>query len=570
MKLIYQITIVAFFCLIISCSRKSETQIILDHAEAMMEEYPDSALSIIQSIDVSTLKGDREKACHALLLSQALDKNYVDTTDFNVLQPAIDYYLENGSTNERFKTLYYQARIFQNMGDEEKAMHLFLKALDLRDQLTDTLALARALGAQSVIYYKEYKLKEFINNNLEAAKLYHKIHKPNLELRSALNALDGSIMIGDRIAADSLMKICIKLNKNENNDEDFISSSILSYLNEFGTKDEIKSFLRKDHSAYLFQDDMLNIAYGYSKIGEIDKALNIIEDIEVGPTLFDSLKYYAIMINLLQDREDYKRANNMYNRYSIMLGDYHNSLFAKDLLFAEKKHQLEVNNLRSIYSRNRIIIIIASIFVTLLLFTSVLYYRFRLSKTKHILLEKDIEKTELERDKKILEAENLRLELYQLEIERDNLMDLIKKGQIVEKDLLEIIKIRIAMLNSILARDITNNDKHALPYNNWLNSIRKEKYEFMKSTRLLFTAIYPNFIDYLNEHNLTEDEINCVCLYAIGLKGKEIGEFTQQKRHYAMSSEIRKKLNMKTTDTNISIFIKTKLRDIEGTDCLMF
>ena len=81
-----------------------------------MREHPDSAMSVLLSIDKNKLDNDEEKARHALLMSMALDKNYIDTTTFDVLRQAIDYYLKEGSPDDRLRTLYYQGRIFQNKG----------------------------------------------------------------------------------------------------------------------------------------------------------------------------------------------------------------------------------------------------------------------------------------------------------------------------------------------------------------------------------------------------------------------------------------------------------------------
>lgn len=50
------------------------------------------------------------------------------------------------------------------------------------------------------------------------------------------------------------------------------------------------------------------------------------------------------------------------------------------------------------------------------------------------------------------------------------------------------------------------------------------------------------FMEYLEQHGLSIDEINYLCLYAIGLRGKEVGEYIQIKRHYIISHEIRMKL----------------------------
>ena len=37
-------------------------------------------------------------------MSMALDKNYIDTTTFDIIQPAIDYYLSKGNADEKLRT----------------------------------------------------------------------------------------------------------------------------------------------------------------------------------------------------------------------------------------------------------------------------------------------------------------------------------------------------------------------------------------------------------------------------------------------------------------------------------
>ncbi|MDE7471131.1 MAG: hypothetical protein K2M57_06780, partial [Paramuribaculum sp.] len=93
-----------------------------------MEAHPDSALSILNGIDKSSLNSRKDKARYALLMSMALDKNYIDTTSFDVLQPAIDYYLKNGNADERLRTYYYQGCIFLNKGDRDNAFSSFAKS----------------------------------------------------------------------------------------------------------------------------------------------------------------------------------------------------------------------------------------------------------------------------------------------------------------------------------------------------------------------------------------------------------------------------------------------------------
>lgn len=102
LRTVIYISLLAALCML-SCSRHSVHWETLRQVEACIEAQPDSALAALQRIDVQELAGKEEKAKYALLLSMALDKNYVDKTDFEVLQPAI-------ATN--LKVSYYEKEIY--------------------------------------------------------------------------------------------------------------------------------------------------------------------------------------------------------------------------------------------------------------------------------------------------------------------------------------------------------------------------------------------------------------------------------------------------------------------------
>ena len=123
--------ILAFALTFVSCNRHSEHWNTLSNVESYIVEHPDSALIVLEQIDISELSSKEERAKLALLLSMALDKNYVDKTDFNVLQPAIDYYEDNGSATEKFQTYYLQGRIYQNQGNDTQAMMAYAQAKEL-------------------------------------------------------------------------------------------------------------------------------------------------------------------------------------------------------------------------------------------------------------------------------------------------------------------------------------------------------------------------------------------------------------------------------------------------------
>lgn len=182
---------------------------------------------------------------------------------------------------------------------------------------------------------------------------------------------------------------------------------------------------------------------------------------------------------------------------------------------------------------------------------------------KHRMQLLDIRQKVSEKDKEQikLENENLRLRIYQLESEREELEEL-NRTQELPANVTDAIKERIEMLNALLAERITENESYKKPYKQWIEAITEDRDKFMNTTRLAFTASHPKFISYLEEHNLSEWEINYLCLYAIGLRGKEVGNYIQLKRHYNISSEIRRKLGIDEHETNIGIYVRKLLRQL--------
>ena len=580
------------------CNRRSSVDEKMDLADSLMMSKPDSALMVLEGIPASDVKGKERSARYALLKSMALDKNYIDTTTFDVLQPAIDYYVKHGSPDEQLRTYYYQGRIYQNQGDDDSAMQSFMKGCDLGESITDTLLLAHTLVAQGILYFKQYKISEFVHNNMEAAGLYGAIGRDINEIKSYTNAIDGYVMLEDKSAADSILSICVPLVQKNPDGEAYLFPSLLSYTIEFCSPDEIKAFLNEYQDLELTKDETMDFARGYSKIGEYDKAITLLSGISLTESAWDSLKYASVKIDILEKQGKYEQALTLYRKYSATLERHQKELLSQDLLFSDKKHQLEMKNLTEIRDKDRIIgLTLGSVFVLIILI-GWQYYRGYLSRTKRVLAEKENEnlrleqdnlrkekeKAELERDKKTLEADNLekdkkrleaeqrqyeleaanlRLEVAQLEGERDHLKELQKEQAELAKPIQTVIKNRLDMLNGLLAKEITRNASYAEPYNKWIEAIRNDKKKFMDSTRLAFTASHPNFMEYLEQRGMTADEINYLCLYAIGLRGKEVGEYIQMKRHYITSHEIRKKLGIDEHETNIGLYIRRLMKDFE-------
>lgn len=545
MKLHY-IYILGIILILASCTRHSQEWKTLQDVETYIETHADSALVTLQGIRPGNLANDEEKAKHALLLSMAMDKNYIDRTDFEVLQPAIDYYPHKGTADEKLRTYYYEGRIYQNKGDKDPSMRAFIKGRELEGAITDTLTFANLLVAQGSYLYTSYKIDKFIDNNLQAARLYQAIGRPYYQMTSLVNALNGSIINQNKHLADSIMTCC-KNNMNEHPDyERLITPYVISYTIVFGSDEEIRNIINSVHANNQLSNKVkLNIAYGYSKIGEADKALQVLESMDVGRLDTTSLKYLSIKTDILEANGKYKEALSHYKMYSSTLEKRHQALFSQDLLFAQERHNLELASLNEIQKKDRLIGYGICCTFALLSVIALIYHR---SRAKNAQLR--------------LEQENQTLKISQLESESENLKKLLTDQKELSEPVTEAIRVRIEALNALLASQISDNENYAKPYSVWIEQTLKDKDAFMDSTRLAFKASHPRFMNYLEEHGLTEAEQNYLCLYAIGLRGKEIGEYIQLKRHYHISSDIRKKLGIDEHETNIGIYIRKQMKSL--------
>ena len=130
--------------LLFSCTPKDASEI-FDRVEKYMETCPDSALLLLNQISQPEKLQGKECADYALLLTQARDKNYLDSLQSDsLIKLAVDYYQDSDDKVRGGKALFYYGKVTALQGDYEKAMQAYLDAQE------------RLEGA------KEYKLQAWI------------------------------------------------------------------------------------------------------------------------------------------------------------------------------------------------------------------------------------------------------------------------------------------------------------------------------------------------------------------------------------------------------------------------
>ena len=546
----FYFTFLLVICLT-SCNSHSVHWDTLSQVESYIEERPDSALVVLEQLNTSELSCKEEKAKHALLYSMALDKNFVDKTDFEVLQPAIDYYEDNGSATDKLRTYYYQGRIFQNKGNDALAMESFVNAIEEGENSNDILTTARTYFAQSKIYYSLYEWDSFIESNKSAANLFQEAGALNSYANCLNRIINGYTLKEDPENALLYIEECKRFLSTISSSRlgDFYSS-YLTYLIKYGEEQEIIKIISDYMNAVpASKIDWLTIANSYIKIKRYDDALETVSQCSNDIEITAGLKYQAIISDIYQHLGRYKESLEAYKKYMAASDSADYAVIRQDTKFVEERHQLELQTLTERESKKRVLLF-ATICIILLL-GIILWIRTRLKVNR---MEKAIAEQEMERYRAMYE---------QMEEERDNLTNLLAYNDELEPDVKTAVGKRLELLNKFFTAYITNNIEIDRKANKEMEELLANKDTFMVSTKLAFAGSHPKFIKYLEERGLTEWEINYCCLYALGLKGKEVGTYIRMRSHYNNSSEVREKLGINEHETNLGIYIRKLLKSFE-------
>lgn len=105
----------------------------LDYIETYINEYPDSALSVLQNINEDLLHGRSNRNYYNLLLAQAKDKCFIDETEDSVMLSVVNYYSKRKDKEKLFRAYYYLGRIRQNAGRYTESLMSYLDAEQLID-----------------------------------------------------------------------------------------------------------------------------------------------------------------------------------------------------------------------------------------------------------------------------------------------------------------------------------------------------------------------------------------------------------------------------------------------------
>ena len=101
--------------LLTGCNDPKSVTDALTRAEALMDEDPDSAWAVLNTLSPDEMGQNRTRALYALLYTQAQDKTYRDETNDSLISIAVDYYRHTDDARRKFLSYYYKGRVHFNV-----------------------------------------------------------------------------------------------------------------------------------------------------------------------------------------------------------------------------------------------------------------------------------------------------------------------------------------------------------------------------------------------------------------------------------------------------------------------
>ncbi len=275
-RIINMVTVMMLMAVATGCSERREHLDALNRAIALMDNRPDSALSVLDSLGKHQADFGRhfsmQYRLHRLNAYNKLDTVFHTTDEASQL---VTYFDDHGTSNEQMLAYYLLGRAFFDLHEAPQALHYF----QIASECADTTAadcnykqLCRVYGQVSDIFYQQNLMNESLGNENKSIE-YAWLGKDTL---SAIRANINKVSIYYELSQiDLAIKLCEKTSfmAQEFGYPQIASSTLgllIRYLIEKGELEKAKSYMKKYESGSGYFDSNNNIeegreVYYYSK-----------------------------------------------------------------------------------------------------------------------------------------------------------------------------------------------------------------------------------------------------------------------------------------------------------------
>lgn len=508
---------VVVFAFAVSCNADSNLAE-LTIIESYIQEDPSTALTELANIHTTGKESPKEKALYSLLYSMALDKNYIDVTSDSLIAPAVNYYSHSKDKVHKFYSYYYQARVFENANDYDKALDAYLKAeQNISDNISPEYKVRLYCGKER-LYEKQFATDKALEEVLKAMPLSRSISDPRFYVS---NCIDVSTYYHRQNNPQKAKRILedLRLWLIDRGleipaiyyDQDLRNKLFYENASEEQLTDLYNTYISACNNENISPDPILS-ADVLLKVGDIKKAKDWFEKVtlDINSSVDDSIRYYSTAADLSlkagePDKYIYYHTENDRIKESLII-----SVFNKDIRYMEERFNDRIAREESV-RKMVILCIVAGILVIMLV----------------VILVRSVGKRK-EYDSAIAELKE-EYALYEAVFDYgdDSLPEDVKG--LLDNQLSAISPFILKVPNKGISRSE-------------LNKIKIDNQEFLRNIGLLYSLSYPKFVRTLAGYGLTAEEIGLCSLYATGFSSKELTSLIKGGNTYRINEYIREKI----------------------------
>ena len=454
---ILKATLLAFI-IFFSCHQVSQQHPILEQAEKVMSEHPDSALFLLEQVAAPEKMPERDYATWCLLITEARDKNYIEHTSDSLINVAIQYFEKKKDINRLAEAYYCQGRVLSELSVSEEALTAYLKAKELVRETSDRDLEARINNHLGTLYWENRKFKESLVCYQKSYRNY-KICRDTIgiintmqnigecmresgQLDSAYHYLDGALKLARQGGITSY------------------TAYLLSSLGNIYTEKKLYEKALAYKKASLNYSEKRNTIYScyysigklYGNLHKLDSALLFAEMALASTDLYVECGANWLIYTLYVKKQDYKKACTYNERYLLLRDSieqvYQPQKLAKVEALYNKERLISKQNQQMHTARSRQDFLLICFLCACLAIGIVYVIMFQII-SKHKLRNKEIQKllqkneSLLLSDKQEMEKKDIALQTIQKQLEENHLLidSLTETIQTLENDNLSQLEI---------------------------------------------------------------------------------------------------------------------------------
>ena len=547
MKTSFSIRIAFFFILsflIVSCHRDMDAlNMTFSKVEKCMDLCPDSALNLLKGIPEPEKLWGESQATYALLMTQAMDKNYMKFSSDSLIALALNYYTITQTSPVMYaKALFYHGRVMLELDKEEEALKFFLAAKDIYERTKDHKMLALIAEEVGMINRKQDLYDDALTNFREALTTYK-------QLKDSLSVISASLNIARVYLFKSEWDSCslyynnaleIAVQKNYLPEITILHELGILYRSMQNLSEAERYFLaayEKETDEEKKYMECLSLGYLYMQMGQTENARKYLMMSANSSKAYTQISAYDCLYFLEKDIDNFEEAI-VYHELADSITNAMEELNSRELIASlQKKYEnekLRNDNLQMKVRYTNFILWGTIAFLFVVACMCYYYYKNRNNKKKIAEIELQIQENEEE------------IERYQQEIEDIQ----ISKDQVLKENLvLEENRTKVGELNGkivLLTMQNKTLSEHLKELGGELN-VGISSGSFIHAFRLLlaikegtlrgklsneerqklfslFDLIYWNYVSRLLERapTLTKHDLEICCFLKFGLSHEEL------------------------------------------------